>query len=95
MTDECLIRNSVEVLHPFQLVGRDGVQPPGPCDDETVEEQLVELSFVPCRRVSTTVAICTGSIAATASRHITTQGISNLAAAPDGDAETIHGQPQI
>jgi len=92
--EERLTRKSVEFVHPFQLPGVDGMQPPGTYDVETVEEQLDGLSFVAYRRVSTTIALH-GSTAATASRQLATIDPADLAMARNRDAEALNGQSQI
>jgi hypothetical protein len=54
---ERITRRSVTFLHPFTLVGVDGVQPAGTYTVETVEEPLDNLSFIAYRRVSTTIVL--------------------------------------
>jgi hypothetical protein len=54
---ERITRRSVTFLHPFSLVGVDGVQPAGTYTIETVEEPLENLSFIAYRRVSTTIVL--------------------------------------
>jgi hypothetical protein len=54
---ERISRRSVTFLHPFSLVGVDGVQPAGTYTVETVEEPLENLSFIAYRRVSTTIVL--------------------------------------
>jgi hypothetical protein len=54
---ERITRRSVTFLHPFSLVGVDGVQPAGTYTVETVEEPLENLSFIAYRRVSTTIVL--------------------------------------
>jgi hypothetical protein len=88
--EERLTRKSVEFVHPFQLAGVDGMQPPGTYDVETVEDQLDGLSFVAYRRVSTTIALH-GSTVATVSRQLTTIDPGDLAVALDRDAENLNG----
>ena len=54
---ERITRRSVTFLHPFSLIGVDGVQPAGTYTIETVEEPLENRSFIAYRRVSTTIAL--------------------------------------
>jgi hypothetical protein len=54
---ERITRRSVTFLHPFTLIGVDGVQPAGTYTIETVEEPLANLSFIAYRRVSTTIVL--------------------------------------
>ncbi len=49
--------SSVTFMHPFSLIGLDGVQPAGTYLVETVEETLDNLFFVAYRRVSTTIVL--------------------------------------
>jgi len=87
-------RKSVEFFLPFRPAGVDGMQPPGTYDVETIQEQLIELSFVAYRRVSTTIALH-GSTAATVSRQLTEIDPADLAAALDRDGEAFNVQSQI
>jgi hypothetical protein len=54
---ERITRRSVTFLHPFSLVGVDGVQPAGTYTIETVEAPLENMSFIAYRRVSTTIVL--------------------------------------
>ena len=54
---ERITRRSVTFLHPFSLIGVDGVQPAGTYTIETVEEPLDNLSFIAYRRVSTAIVL--------------------------------------
>ena len=77
---------SVEFVHPFQLAGVDGKQPPGTYDVETVEEQLDGLSFVAYRRISTTIALHGYT---TATVQLNTIDPADLAAALERDEEAV------
>ncbi len=78
--------SSVTFLHPFSLVGLDGVQPAGTYMIETVEETLDNLSFVAYRRVSTTIVLpAVGT--ATRQRQVVTIDPRDLEAAQKRDAE--------
>ena len=79
---------SVEFVHPFQLAGVDGKQPPGTYDVETIEEQLEGLSFVAYRRISTTIALL-GYTTASVSKQLHTIDPAELAAALERDAEVV------
>lgn len=78
--------SSVTFLHPFSLVGLDGVQPAGTYTIEIVEETLDNLSFVAYRRVSTTIVLpAVGT--ATRQRQVVTIDPRDLEAAQKRDAE--------
>lgn len=91
---ERLTRKSVEFVHPFELGGVDGLQPPGIYDVETVEEQLDGLSFVAYRRVSTTIALRSSNIVIL-SRQLTMIDPADLTAALEKDADASHGKSQV
>jgi hypothetical protein len=78
--------SSVTFLHPFSLVGLDGVQPAGTYTIETVEETLDNLSFVAYRRVSTTIVVPTVGTP-TRQRQVVTIDPRDLEAAQKRDAE--------
>jgi hypothetical protein len=78
--------SSVTFLHPFSLVGLDGVQPAGTYTIETVEETLDNLSFVAYRRVSTTIVVPAVGIP-TRQRQVVTIDPRDLEAAQKRDAE--------
>jgi hypothetical protein len=74
-------------MHPFSLIGLDGVQPAGTYLVETVEETLDNLSFVACRRVSTTIVLpAVGTD--TGQRQVVTIDPDDLKAAQERDLET-------
>ena len=50
---------SVTFRRPFSLKGADGLQPAGIYVVETVEEAIPALSFLACRRLSTTTTLST------------------------------------
>jgi len=78
--------SSVTFLHPFSLVGLDGVQPAGTYTIETVEETVDNLSFVAYRRVSTTIVVpAVGT--PTRQRQVVTIDPRDLEAAQKRDAE--------
>ena len=78
--------SSVTFLHPFSLVGLDGVQPAGTYTIETVEETVDNLSFVAYRRVSTTIVVpAVGT--PTRQRQVVTINPQDLEAAQKRDAE--------
>ena len=78
--------SSVTFLHPFLLVGLDGVQPAGTYTIETVEETLDKLSFVAYRRVSTTIVVpAVGAV--TRQRQVVPIDPRDLEAAQKRDAE--------
>ena len=78
--------SSVTFLHPFSLVGLDGVQPAGTYTIETVEETLDNLSFVAYLRVSTTIVVpAVGT--PTRQRQVVTIDPRDLEAAQKRDAE--------
>jgi hypothetical protein len=80
-------QSSVTFLHPFLLVGLDGVQPAGTYTIETIEETLDDLSFVAYRRVSTNIiAPALGTV--TLQRQVVTIDPQDLEAAQRRDAET-------
>jgi hypothetical protein len=80
-------QSSVTFLHPFLLVGLDGVQPAGTYTIETIEETLDDLSFVAYRRVSTNIiAPAVGTV--TLQRQVVTIDPQDLEAAQRRDAET-------
>lgn len=89
---ERLTSKAVEFVHPFELDGADGLQPPGIYDVETVEEQIEGLSFVAYRRVSTTIALRAGTTA-TLARQLTTIDPADLAAALERDAAAARDEP--
>lgn len=73
-------------MHPFSLVGVDGVQPVGTYTIETVEETLDNLSFVAYRRVSTTIVVpAVGAV--TRQRQVVPIDPRDLEAAQKRDAE--------
>ena len=79
-------QSSVTFLHPFLLVGLDGVQPAGTYTIETIEETLDDLSFVAYRRVSTNIiAPAVGTV--TLQRQVVTIDPQDLEAAQRRDAE--------
>jgi hypothetical protein len=82
---ERITRRSVTFLHPFSLVGVDGVQPAGTYTIETVEESLDNLSFVAYRRVSTTIVL-PASNAPTLRRQVVIVDPRDLEAAEKRDA---------
>ena len=83
---ERMTQSSVTFLHPFLLVGLDGVQPAGTYTIETIEETLDDLSFVAYRRVSTTIiAPAVGTV--TLQRQVATIDPQDLEAAQRRDAE--------
>jgi hypothetical protein len=74
-------------MHPFSLIGLDGVQPAGTYLVETVEETLDNLSFVAYRRVSTTIVLpAVGTD--TGQRQVVTIDPDDLKAAQERDLET-------
>lgn len=87
-------RRSVVFVHPFQLAGVDGIQPPGIYDVETVEQQLDGLSFLAYRRLATTITLRGNNVAAV-SRQVHTIDPEDLAAALERDAEAPNEPPQI
>jgi hypothetical protein len=79
--------SSVTFLHPFSLVGLDGVQPAGTYTIETVEETLDNLSFVAYRRISTTIVLpAVGS--PSRQRQVVTIDPQDLEAALERDARS-------
>ena len=54
---ERITRRSVTFLHPFSLVGVEGLQAAGTYTIETVEEPIENLSFIAYRRVSTAIVL--------------------------------------
>ena len=79
--------SSVTFMHPFSLIGLDGVQPAGTYLVETVEETLDNLSFVAYRRVSTTIVLpAVGTD--TGQRQVVTIDPDDLKAAQERDLET-------
>ena len=79
-------QSSVTFLHPFLLVGLDGVQPAGTYTIETIEETLDDLSFVAYRRVSTNI-IAPAVGTQTLQRQVVTIDPQDLEAAQRRDAE--------
>jgi hypothetical protein len=82
---ERITRRSVTFLHPFSLVGVDGVQPAGTYTIETVDEPLDNLSFIAYRRVSTTIVL-PSSNTPTLRRQVVIIDPRDLEAAQERDA---------
>jgi hypothetical protein len=87
---ERITHTTVTFVHPFELAGVDGLQPPGTYDVETVEEQIGGLSFEAYRRLSTTITIVRASRGPHV-RQVTTIDPADLATALAKDAEITHG----
>jgi hypothetical protein len=56
MTERTTLKE-VTFRHPFFLSGEDRIQPAGTYQIKTVGEQIAGLSFVACRRISTTITL--------------------------------------
>ena len=91
---ERLTRTSVEFLHPFELTGVAGVQPPGKYDIDTVEEPLDSMKLVGYRRVSTTIILTVAGFGAGA-RQATEIDPADLASALQRDAKVSDDKSQI
>ena len=80
----------VTFKHPFSLRDVIGTQPPGTYQIETVELEIDGLSFVACRRISTTItlpAVGTSS----ARRQFVEIDPADLADAQQRDASSCNG----
>lgn len=92
--NERVVRKNVTFAHAFQLAGVRGDQPPGVYQVETVEEQLLGLSFVAYRRLSTTIELHVDQ-RASASRQLTTIDPTDLVAALEQDERTSNAQSSV
>jgi hypothetical protein len=81
---------TITFLHPFSLLGVDGVQPAGTYTVETIDATLDNLSFIAYRRVSTSIMLpAVGAVAR--QRQVIFLDPLELEAAVKRDAQMLTG----